>query len=166
MPKTTDFPPLAAPEAPDRWHPRIRALYDYWAGLRPGGTLLPGRQHLDPIDIPALLPWVWLFDVQRQPLRFRVRLLGTKHYEQMLRDPTGRWVDEAYPSFASQTTYPDYLKVAVEGRISYRKGPPAYHVDSGCSLLERIMLPLARDGRSVDMILGLTLYFRADGEIY
>lgn len=152
--------------APGAWHPHVRAIHDYWRGLRPAADLLPGRRHLDPLDIPRLLPWAWLFDVTSHPLRFRVRLLGTKHYEQMLSDPTGRWVDEAYPSFTRQSTYPDYLTVALDGRVSYRKGRPAYHVDSECHLLERIMLPLAADGRSVDMLLGLTLYFRGDGELY
>lgn len=155
---------------PATWHALIRALYDYWRARFPapaeGLRWLPGRQHLDPIDIPALLPWLWLVDVRREPPRFRFRLFGTKHYEQMHGDPTGRWCDEAFPTFETQPTYPDYLKVGLEGLVSYRKGPPAYHVDSECRLIERIMLPLARDGRTPDMILALTLYFRADEELY
>ncbi len=158
--------PLQALPAPQAWHPLVRALYGHWRALRPEGRALPGRQHLDPVQIPALLPWLWLADVQRSPLRFRFRLLGTKHYEQMKGDPTGRWIDEAFPNFTEQSTYPDYLAVAVDGRVSYRKGQPAYHVDSECRLLERIMLPLARDGETVDMILALTLYFRADDALY
>lgn len=157
--------PLDAP-APAEWHPLIRAIHGYWSSKRPGPGLLPGRRHLDPVEIPGLLPWLWLFDVQREPPRFRIRLLGTKHYEQMHRDPSGLWADEAYPQFTRQSTYPDYLKVGIEAGISYRKGPPAYHVDSGCRLIERIMLPLAEDGAAVDMILGLTLYFRSDREMY
>lgn len=167
MPKTAPIrPPRSCQPLPSDWHPLIRSVHDYWQAKRPAPGRLPGRQHLDPIDIPVLLPWLWLFDVQRQPVRYRVRLLGTKHYEQMHCDPTGRWVDEAFPQFTRQSTYPDYLAVGVEGGISYRKGPPAYHVDSECKLLERIMLPLARDGVTTDMILGLTLYFRADKQLY
>ncbi|SMF72642.1 PAS domain-containing protein [Tistlia consotensis] len=167
---TAEIVPFQLRPAPGQWHPHIRALYGYWQSKLPApdaaGCRLPGRQHLDPVEIPTLLPWLWLIDVQREPPRFRFRLFGTKHYEQMHCDPTGRWCDEAFPSFVSQPTYPDYLKVGLDGLVSYRKGPPAYHVDSECRLLERIMLPLARDGRTVDMILALTLYFRADQALY
>src|SRR5690242_1355091 len=56
--------------------PEIVALYDYWRSKAPGEGLLPGRRHIDPVDIPRLLPNVWLLDVVDDPRRFRVRLVG------------------------------------------------------------------------------------------
>ena len=57
--------------------PEIVALYDYWRSKAPADGTLPGRKHIDPLDIPTLLPHIWLVDVVDAPRRFRVRLLGT-----------------------------------------------------------------------------------------
>ena len=52
---------------PETWHPTIRALYDYWVSVHPPGGL-PGRQHIDPIAIPRLLPHLFMVDVSRDPI--------------------------------------------------------------------------------------------------
>ena len=67
-------PPMTATEP----HPKIRRMIAHWESLAPGPGILPGRQHFDPIQVPDLLPHIWLIDVERGPmLRFRYRLLGT-----------------------------------------------------------------------------------------
>lgn len=112
------------------------------------------------MDLPRLLRWLWLVDVARDPLRFRARLMGTEHVIAMGHDPTGEWLDIAFPHFLGSANYQDYVTVA-EGRPSYRKGPPTYHIDKQHVVLERIMLPLAADGIRVDMILAITVYLRS-----
>jgi len=47
----TRFEPDAPPET---WHSKLQHLHDYWLSIHPG-TGLPGRQHLDPADLPGLL---------------------------------------------------------------------------------------------------------------
>ena len=61
---------------PPDCHPKIAATAEYWHSLAPGEGF-PGRQHIDPTDIPGLLPGVWLIDVQRNPLSFMFRIVGT-----------------------------------------------------------------------------------------
>src|SRR4051812_22620200 len=75
--------------------PRFREFFDYWRSKAPPGRL-PGRQHIDPLDIPHLLPGVALFDVLRNGtgLRFRWRLIGTALVDAIGDDYTGRFVDE------------------------------------------------------------------------
>ena len=46
-------------------HPMVGAAFAYWRGIRPDDAALPGRQHLDPLHIPHLLPHIWLVDVLR-----------------------------------------------------------------------------------------------------
>ena len=142
---------------------RLRQLCDYWRAITPGGSALPGRQHFDPLDIPALLPWVWLLDVHRDPLRFRYRVTGTEHRRVSGRDATGHWMHELHPDFASFESYPEFV-VAVERReIRYRRGRPVFPIVNDVRETERLLLPLARNGWDVDMLLAITVYLRRSG---
>jgi hypothetical protein len=142
---------------------RIAQLHAHWLGLHPEPGVLPGRQHFDPAAVPRLLPFIWLGDVQRTPLRFRYRLLGTEHLLVFGRDYTGAWLDEVHPGFANSPAYPQYLAAVEEGRVGYRRG----HTLRAPSLprryrgIERLLLPLARDGRTTDMLLAISIYHRA-----
>lgn len=75
-------------------------------------------------------------------------------------DPTGKWMDEAFPTFLTNPTYSDYVQVAETAIPSYRAGTPLYHLDKNHVRMERIMLPLAGSGNTIDMILAITVYLR------
>lgn len=142
--------------------PRIGGLHRHWHKLYVDRGALPGRQHFDPLDVHRLLPWIWLVDVQREPLRFRFRLLGTEQVRAMECNPTGRWIDETFPHVPSRSpTYAHFI-AAVAGKIAYRRGFPVVYVPKDYILTERIFLPLARDGSTVDMLLALTVYHSAN----
>jgi hypothetical protein len=147
------------------WCPPVRQIYDYWQSLRHRHEGLPGRQYFDPLDIPRLMSLVWMVDVVRDAcaIRFRYRLLGTRQVQAMTRDFTGWWVDEAHPNFREHPYYQHFLKVA-RGEVSWRKGRPGFHVHADYFEMERVMLPMARDGSNVDMMLGLTAYFDRAGK--
>jgi PAS domain-containing protein len=143
---------------------RIGRLLEYWRAIAPVAGRLPGRQHLEPTDLPELLRWIWLIDVQPEPLRFRYRLVGTGHREVIGRDVTGMPVDEVMPDFPRMPGYADFI-AAAGGEMRFCRRPPPFAVDKSFVLMERLALPLARDGTTVDMLLGLTLYMRADGTL-
>lgn len=142
---------------------RLRQLHDYWRSIAPGEDQLPGRQHFDPLDIPALLPWIWLLDVHRDPLRFRYRVTGTEHRRVSGRDATGYWMDELHPNFTSFDSFPEFVAAVERRQIRYRRGRPVFALNSEVSETERLMLPLARNGRDVDMLLAITVYHRQPG---
>lgn len=144
---------------------KITMLYRHWLAIRPAPDLLPGRQHFDPLAVPPLLSAIWMLDVQREPLRFKYRLLGTDHVAAMERDVTGRWVDELFPDFTAEPNYSQCLAAAERGQVCFYKGPPLYHVRKDYLAMERILLPLARDGRTVDMLLAMTLYSTTGGAL-
>lgn len=141
--------------------PKIKTLLDYWRSIHPADGGLPGRRHLDPIDIPELLPNIWMIDVKRDPLRFRLRLVGTEIVRFTGRDATGRWLDEIYPGYAESDAFAFHSAVAREGKPGYRKGGMLSNPSRSYIEAERLYLPLAEDGRQVDIVLVMTLY---DGE--
>lgn len=142
---------------PEGCDSRIEELVSYWEGLRPDGGL-PGRQHLDPVDIPSALANIWLIDVQREPMRFRFRLVGTRVANFLGCDPTGRWIDEAYPSLPGSSIEKDFITCATGGQPRWRRGPPFMEAGKDYVQVERIALPLAANGSDVDMLLCLSLY--------
>ena len=156
---------------PEGAAPKIRALFDYWLAIHPAGTgdgaRLPGRRHFDPIDIPELLPNIWMIDVERDAedstkknkiKGFRFRLIGTEIVKFTGRDATGLALDEAYPDYRNTEAYRAHHAVADSGRPGYRKSGVLSNPERGFAEAERIYLPLAEDGRTVDIILVMTLY--------
>jgi hypothetical protein len=143
--------------------PKLQALYDDCLSIHPDGGGLPGRRHLDPIDIPELLPNIWMVDVKRGAqtdagLRFRFRLVGTEIVKFTGRDMTGFWLDQVYPDYEHSEAFRNHKAVAESGRPGYRKSgvisnPTRHHIEA-----ERLYLPLAEDGETVDILLIMTLY--------
>ncbi len=136
--------------------PRVREFHAHWECLRPAPGLLPARRHFDPIRVPHLLPNVWLLDIVGSPPRFRYRLIGTALETEQLAGATGRFMDDVSADFPASPTYPDYLAVA-RGEISWRRGSPAFRFMNVWRTIERVLLPLAEDGRAPDMMLNLTV---------
>jgi hypothetical protein len=148
-----------ATEPPPAADARVLLLYRYWRGIHPAGGGLPGRQHLDPTDLPtALLPFLWLADVLRAPLRFRYRLLGTEQVRVLGRDFTGCWIDEAHPNFLGSVAYAQFVAAAEHGEAGYRRGHTLIILPADYRSMERLILPLARDGKAVDMLLAISIY--------
>lgn len=144
--------------------PRIARVFAYWNGCRPASDKFPGRRQIDPAQVVSLLPQVSLYEVHRDPLRFRYRLVGTGLVNTMEREVTGGWLDEVHPAFLDSDAYEDFVTTAETGVLSYYRGMPSFHTDKGHAAIERVLLPLAEDGECVDMLLGLTLYKAAHTE--
>jgi hypothetical protein len=154
-----EFPP----EAHD---PRFRAFYDYWRSKAPPGRL-PGRQHIDPLEMKLFLPYILLFDVVRQGGRYRFsyRLIGTHVVELHGFSPIGDFVEDyANPVHYSRVFYPEMVEIIERHRphFAVRKTPVNHE---NFSSYHRLKLPLAADGETVDMILGLHIGVRLDGKL-
>lgn len=65
-------------------------FYAYWCSRKNEGAL-PGRQHIDPTDIPALLPDIMILDYVEG--LYRCRLAGTRVVEHFGQEVTGRILD-------------------------------------------------------------------------
>lgn len=147
------------PEDRSAWHPRVRRFYEYWQSIAPPGRL-PGRQHIAPEDIVPLLPLVWLLEVHRDPLRFRYRLVGTAVGKSLGRELTGRWMDEAQPESVTVPELRDrYRYVSETGRPTWRRGRTLWLRDPIHRRVENCFVPLAADGKTVDMIFAYGVIF-------
>lgn len=147
----------------DDCDPRVRAIYAYWCSIQPTDARLPGRQHLDPIDIPTLLTQIWLADIECGPFRVKFRLVGSAFVQAMSLDLTGAYFDECFDNFANSEPHETLVEVCSSGVPARRRGP-ALLTRTGYNVkqIERIFLPLAADGETVDMILGLSVHVLDD----
>jgi hypothetical protein len=137
---------------------RLGRLFSYWRSIAPPEADIPGRQHFDPIQVPDILPLIWLLDIQHNPLRFKYRLVGAEREWALGLNPVGFWLDEIHPDFMAHPYYCDYVDLATGGHPSFRHGFPEFQTRRRSGLQQRLLLPLARDGVCVDMLLGATVY--------
>lgn len=105
------------------------------------------------MELGRVLPHVLLFDVAGEPARYRIRVAGTWVVDFYGEEITGRAVDEL--RFGAEM--PFILDKFHEAR---RAAEPTYAQHRfwlgrrRFLSYERLLLPLASDGRRVDMILG------------
>jgi len=127
-------------------------LYGYWASLRKGARL-PSRSDIQPEDFKRLLPTVSLIDVLHDPLDFRQRLAGTGLYSVYGREITGHKLTDVYNSTAADYWRGELTKVVESRKPIVGVHNLAWRGASHLSILW-LRLPLASNGRDVDMILG------------
>jgi hypothetical protein len=141
--------------------PKILALTAYWQSRRPAPDRLPGRHHLSPLEIaglgPGLLRHVWLLDVEREPLRFRLRLIGSALKAAGSPGNPGSYVDE---HDGSGDLTARLVRMCEDRQPAHKRGRPTmpHDPDPAVASLENVLLPLATDGSTVDMIVGCTVY--------
>ena len=153
MPQATDLDAFAGRLE----HAAHRRLFEYWCSKAQPGRL-PGRQAIDPIEIADLLPRIGLLDVVRDPegTMFRYRLLGTGITARAGRDVTGKRFDELYdgPYLERQLTL--YREIADQGIPFESKA--TFPLERDYIRYDRLVLPLASDGRAVDVIMFLLVF--------
>jgi hypothetical protein len=137
--------------------PAFARLHDYWLGKCKNGQL-PARTDIDPLELPRdLLSGIALLEVEAQPdqtRRYRIRLFGSALAVMTGADETGRYYDETVPP-AGYAVLRQHLDQAVsEARPMFLASPSAAP-GRGFLYFGRFGLPLASDGRQVDMILAL-----------
>lgn len=139
-------------------HPKLHGLLAYWRACAeaPG---LPSRAAIDPLEMKEWLGNLLLIDVDEAG-GFRYRLYGTQFVAEFGCEMTGRPID------VLPTEYRDLLRSEYETACATR-APTARRYTArfdwllpggephGARLVtwERLVLPLARDGRTVDMLL-------------
>jgi len=151
---------------PETARPEIVALYDYWLSKAPGLGLLPGRQHIDPTEFPKLLQYVWLLDVVDDPRRFRVRLVGSALLQTGTPARTGDFMADHMPPKRRAALLADLGSVVETREPMWSRGEPVLlRHNTFVHEVERIVLPLAADGRTVDKLLGLSIVQRSENSL-
>ena len=146
---------ISLPAAGDIRDSRLRRLYQYWLEKK-GQRRFPTRRDIDPVDFPYVLGHVILFDVLRDPLRFRIRVHGTEMVAVAGYDLTGKFVDDL-----PITDFRRYVLARCESML--RQGEPLLvrhnrTLDGRQRRYEAVWLPLSDDGQQVTMLLAALIY--------
>jgi hypothetical protein len=141
--------------------PEFLQLFDYWRSKAPDGAL-PGRQHVDPAELPPrLLPHLLLFDVERSTsrVRFRFRVASTTFRALVGHEVTGLHLDEIGPADRTEAVRDALETIVATRRPVFLAGRLTLPSQDYCRV-KRLGLPLARDGHQVDMIIAAFLLER------
>lgn len=131
---------------------KLRFMYEYWSARRKDG-LLPARRDIDILDLRPMVGQIHLLDTTtRDPARFVFRVYGS----------VGSRLNQGYNyTNTAIGDYPSecYRKGLIEdyGAVAFTGTPGYHHVVALLDFIKysysRLILPLADDGRQVDMLL-------------
>lgn len=143
--------------------PSLGEILLYWDSLR-RGRLLPGWRDIDPLDLRRHLPIVWAWKYDRAADLFTGRLAGEAIIAVFGESLRNRSLEDFFKNRGYEDIREQFHRVVDEPAIYVGRGAVfdyAGHYGSG----ERIIMPLADDGRHADGMLGATTYaFASSGD--
>lgn len=131
----------------------LARTFRYWESAR-RERKMPSREDINPMELRDVLPHIVLVDVERAPLRFRYRLVGTYVTGISGRDITGRYADTTTFRQSLHDVVGPYTMVVENGAPVGKVGEARWVPNRPWVRLETLLLPLGRDDRQVDIILG------------
>jgi hypothetical protein len=131
---------------------RVKALYDYWDGLR-RGRAMPARADVDPTAIPSLLPLIIMYDVAAGG-GYTIRLVGEEVVEFVGRNATGSPAGSIMPPRSAEMIIRILDVVTNERAPKFRAGKAHWLADKKYRDFEACFLPLSADGETVNIVLG------------
>ena len=137
--------------------PKLQALNAWWVAHR-GDADMPDRSALWPGDISALLPSIFLSELQRDPFRIRHRLVGTRAVTLTGFDFTGRYLDEMQRPEA-EVPWADYYRAVVETRRPLMGAVTVSAKAGGSFRYEFGIFPLTLGGTEIRQFIAIEDYF-------
>lgn len=131
-----------------------RTLYELWLA-KSDPDRLPGRTDFDPLEMPGLLPHLILVDIERSPWRFQARLFGTAIVDAIGFDPTNRYLDEVE---GTAPIHERAVAMALSAKPYFLDNEPLNWSAHDYKNYSTLGLPLARDGKTVDMLIYSMLF--------
>ena len=114
--------------------------------------MLPHRDHLDPIEIPRLLPHIMLKEVRRDPWDFRYRVVGTVVREHSRANWTGKWMSEIDGQGEGSTVFRVVRWVSELGEMAIYR-PPYVGPHKEFKYCEAAVLPWLDSAGNVDRLM-------------
>lgn len=141
----------------DLHSPSLIALYDLWARRR-DGRQFPARADFQPVDLKPVLGYLSIFEVHRDPLRFKCRLHGSTAARRVGFDLTGKFVDEApKPRWAAGAG--GHFVSVVEARAPSASRYKNVLYGEWLLNMESMVLPLSSDGSVIDHLFATVVYY-------
>lgn len=136
----------------------IALVYGHWLDLRGTAGHLPAIAAADLERIKSTLPNLWLLGVEYGPLRFRYRVIGENVYRMAGRKiHVGDSIVDTVARDGREHIVSRLVRVVETGEPDHYAGPPYARHTPEVIRIERIALPFATDGRTVDRILNCTV---------
>jgi len=139
---------IDAPRDPD-----LQALYNYWNGVR-GKRPMPSRQDIDPMAIPKLLPFVFMYNVTAEGGGYTVRIAGEELIRFLGSNPKGHPAGSSMTQRGAMVLVKVLDAVAMERAPKFRAGKAHWRPEREHRDFEGCFLPLSSDGQTVDIIFG------------
>ena len=147
-----EFDPFfAAIEAPG-----LQNVALHWQAVC-GHDAIPAWRDIDPAAIKPQLPIIWSWKYDHVADRFEGRLAGEAVSAILGRSLRGKLLEEYFYGDAYQRMFARYKRVVTEPALYHGTGP-VFHDEGRAGRGERIILPLAADGRNGDGLFGATVY--------
>ena len=140
-------------------HEGIAGFADLWASKRDGADL-PARGDFPVEDLQRWFGHVLIMDVGPDAADFRYRMIGTDITAFRDRDYTGKWISECSFGESRESMIATFRNPVVRRRPVFRSGWVQWPVDGSWRSFDSVHCPLASDGQTVDMTIGV-LYFDA-----
>ncbi|MGC2411407.1 MAG: PAS domain-containing protein [Stellaceae bacterium] len=135
---------------------RLHQIHNYWKS-RCRNREMPSRRDIDPIDVPRLLPFIFLVDVLNDPRDFRFRLTGTHFRDFVGTEITGLMISEVFPpAFAAEVHH--HWSNCVDRRAPAVGSGKLWVAERSHVEWEGIVLPLSPDGENVNMLIGGAIF--------
>lgn len=146
------------PTDEDLGNPLLVRLIRYWRE-RGAGSRLPGRADINPGDLVPVLSHMMLIDVvsNGEP-RYNYRLIGTALVDRIGFDATRRPVEATYEGSDWRELRKDYDFVVHERRPCLTLNDMVIAPEHRRVRYRRLLLPLAADGATVDMLMGAIVF--------
>ena len=130
--------------------PKLVRLYDYWQAKR-NGRRYPSRADIDPTEMMFVLGNIDLVEISGDPIVFTFRLSGSVIDRNEGFNMQGKTLDDYPLPEHRETVRRTYLE-------ALSSGEPHYELldrisDGRLQRYARLILPLSRDGRTIDMFL-------------
>ncbi len=137
---------------------RLQRLMDYWSTKR-GPYRATRRIDIDPIEIPWILPYAWLYDFETETGRLRCRLAGESVRNSYRVNIIGLYLDQFLNAEDWSAIRVTHRKIVDGPAIGYSRGR-VYRPNLGrTGHVERLILPLTDEtGERVIMLFGATIY--------
>jgi hypothetical protein len=136
--------------------PALRDIAQHWNEIR-GERRIPGWRDIEPLKIARHLPIVWSWRYDRDAERFTGRLIGQTVADLFGRSIRGVKMEDYFQGKLYDAVYARCHRVVSEPCFSRDHGN-IFNYRDRFSLGERIILPLADDGKHGDGVFGATAF--------
>jgi hypothetical protein len=136
---------------------KLQTLFDYWLA-KVDGLTPPRRTEIDPLDIPRLLPHIWIQERVAGTSEFRCRLAGEEVKAIYPENIVGRLFHEVIGDEAWKLVSEQYMMAVETPGVCHFHGPVYMHTIQRGGIGERLFMPMQdNDGKNA-YIIGATIY--------